>query len=80
MNNVGCQEAYSAYYQYNPQVIADIKLLEKSYKDAAGPVITNYGLPVVSALITNKINLSIDKNLFLEYNQENYKIIFRRSF
>ncbi len=78
--NQGCTDAARLYYEQSPELQVVAANIERKGKQALGPVVSEYGLPVLGAAVGRPINVRLTNTLYLKMEKEAINCVYTYSF
>lgn len=80
INNAGCSETSSLYFDQHPGVQEFIKKEERIAKDMAGPVITEYFAPFIAYATGRAGTIGLYRYVYLNISCDKQELMFKKEF
>lgn len=80
LNNTGCQETSSQYYQQHQEFRELVATEENRIKQAAGPLLTQYGGPILLAASGREATTRLTTRLYLTFSLNKQILLFKEEF
>jgi hypothetical protein len=80
LNNTGCSETSSQYYSQHPEFQEFVKTQENNIKQAVGPIITQYGFPIMYAAAGKEATIRLSKTFYFTGSIQKQAVLFKYEF
>lgn len=80
LNNTGCSETSSQYYNQNPEFRELMDLREYQIKKAVGPVVTQYWAPIMWAAAGQQSTIRLSGRFYIDFKISNQVLMFKEEF
>lgn len=78
LNKTGCSETSSQYYSQHPELQEFVKDSENRIKDAAGPIMTQYGAPLIWAASGQEATTRLSTRFYLTFSVNTQILKFKQ--